>query len=231
MAELIGGDARRKKGLAWAIVKELIGKIDDSLDIRDSYDAINAQSNGIATYVKAYLDEIVDTLEDLIVASTYTKEIIIVDDEKSQGTQGGASSTGFNDRVLNTTRVNTITGASLSSNQITLPVGNYRIDAVAPVYYDSVTATMRTSYLDFCKSDNTIVVKGQNFILYDLDVVYPCRLILLNKVSGYFTATVETAYKLRHYISFGVASIGLGMAVNASGRAEVYSHIEIEKIP
>lgn len=41
----------------------------------------------------------------------------------SQG--GGGASSGFNDRVLNSTVINQISGASLSSNQFTLPSGNY----------------------------------------------------------------------------------------------------------
>ena len=38
---------------------------------------------------------------------------------------GGSASVGFNDRVINSTVVNQISGASLSSNQFTLPSGTY----------------------------------------------------------------------------------------------------------
>lgn len=48
--------------------------------------------------------------------------------EVTSGTNGGTYTTGGRaTRPINTTRYNTITGASLGSNRVTLPVGTYRI--------------------------------------------------------------------------------------------------------
>ena len=59
---------------------------------------------------------------------------MIVRDQKANGTQGGDSVSGANTRVLNTVQKNNINGASLASNQVTLPAGDYEIDATAPAF-------------------------------------------------------------------------------------------------
>jgi hypothetical protein len=57
---------------------------------------------------------------------------MIVEDQKAYNVAGGNSIAGVQTRTLNTVTTNTITGASLASNQVTLPAGTYRIDASAP---------------------------------------------------------------------------------------------------
>lgn len=59
--------------------------------------------------------------------------LMIVRDEKTSGTSGGSATAGsYVTRTLNTVVVNRIAGASLASNQITLPAGIYQIDAACP---------------------------------------------------------------------------------------------------
>lgn len=59
--------------------------------------------------------------------------LVIVRDEKTSGTSGGSATAGsYVTRTLNTVVVNRIAGASLASNQITLPAGTYQIDAACP---------------------------------------------------------------------------------------------------
>ena len=61
--------------------------------------------------------------------------ILHIQDQKTAGTAGGTFTSGaWRTRDLNTVVTNTIQGASLSSNQFTLPPGKYRITAIAPVY-------------------------------------------------------------------------------------------------
>ena len=55
-----------------------------------------------------------------------------VQEEQPSGTGGGTPSTGWQTRVLNVVKTNTIDGASLASNTITLPAGTYKIEASAP---------------------------------------------------------------------------------------------------
>ena len=58
-------------------------------------------------------------------------QIMIVVDEKPSKMHGGNSiAATWQRRDLNTERVNTIVGASLASNQITLPAGKYKFHAM-----------------------------------------------------------------------------------------------------
>jgi hypothetical protein len=59
----------------------------------------------------------------------FESQLLHVRDEKSQNTASQSISAGNNVRDLNTIKTNEITGASLSSNQITLPAGTYFIQA------------------------------------------------------------------------------------------------------
>jgi hypothetical protein len=116
--------------------------------------------------------------------------------------------------VLNTVVNNTIYGASLASNQITLPAGTYRIKARAPVgsidgnqaVFFNVTDT--TSYFG---SSNDGLSGVQSWSLVD------CR----------FTIASAKVFELRHWTNVAVAS---GLGYNASaGNTEVYSQVEIIK--
>jgi hypothetical protein len=56
-----------------------------------------------------------------------------VRDEKSTGTNGGGSTAAtVHTRTLNTVVINRISGASLASDQVTLPAGTYRVQASCP---------------------------------------------------------------------------------------------------
>jgi len=57
-------------------------------------------------------------------------------DSKGVNTPGGTFTSGaWRTRELNTVKSNSISGASLASNQITLPAGTYRVKAQAPASY------------------------------------------------------------------------------------------------
>ena len=56
-----------------------------------------------------------------------------IQDQKPQDTHGGTFTSGaWQTRDLNTVLTNTISGASLAANQITLPAGKYYVEASAP---------------------------------------------------------------------------------------------------
>jgi hypothetical protein len=63
-----------------------------------------------------------------------TDNFLQVQDQKPSGTGGGSITSGsWHTRTLNTVVENGISGASLISNQITLPAGSYYIEAIASV--------------------------------------------------------------------------------------------------
>ena len=60
---------------------------------------------------------------------------MIVEDQQADGTSGGTFTSGARQtRTLNTVVLNTITGASLLTNQVVLPPGTYEIEWSAPAY-------------------------------------------------------------------------------------------------
>lgn len=62
-----------------------------------------------------------------------TPRVFYAEDQKAAGEDGGTFTAGaWRTRDLNTVVLNTITGASLASNQVTLPAGTYWIEASAP---------------------------------------------------------------------------------------------------
>ncbi|KKL89625.1 hypothetical protein LCGC14_1912820 [marine sediment metagenome] len=62
-------------------------------------------------------------------------DLLHVRDEKADNTDGGTFTTGaWQTRDLNTVKTNEIAGASLASDQITLPAGTYFIRARAPAF-------------------------------------------------------------------------------------------------
>ena len=61
-------------------------------------------------------------------------QLLHMQDQKPNNTNGGTNAIGsFVARTLNTVLTNEISGASLSSNQITLPAGTYYIEASMPI--------------------------------------------------------------------------------------------------
>jgi hypothetical protein len=177
--------------------------------------SVRPTTNAVSVGVSKDADEIFVNVQ--LAGTTYlSREYMLVRDEKPQGTNGGTSLTGNNIRVLNTTVANTIVGASLGSNQITLPAGTYRIRAEAPTAENSVH---RAQFYNV--TDATIQILGTSrngtTDIQDFATVW-----------GRFTITSTKVFELRHQMTAGVATRGLGDATNMLG-VEVYSQVEIIK--
>jgi hypothetical protein len=143
-------------------------------------------------------------------------------EEQASGTHGGTFTAGaWRTRVLNTILTNDI-GASLASNQITLPPGKYKIHASCPAYF----------------------VDGHKAILYNVDAASDAIVgtseyayvtaatptpVTRSFVNGVIQVVSETVFELRHRCESTTATTGLGCAVTL-GVVEVYSEILIEKI-
>ncbi|HSH72332.1 MAG TPA: hypothetical protein VK974_04665 [Methylophilaceae bacterium] len=142
---------------------------------------------------------------------------MLVRDEKAQNTPGGATATGTTTaRTLNTVSANTISGASLAANQITLPAGTYRIDASAPTH--SVDESRISLYN---VTDGAVQILGtcENGIT---------AVVTRSFLKGRFTIAAPKVFELRHYVGTTIATNGFGLQVN-SGGVEVYTQIEITK--
>lgn len=143
---------------------------------------------------------------------------MIVRDQKANGTQGGDSVSGANTRVLNTVQKNNINGASLASNQVTLPAGDYEIDATAPAF----NCSQSKAYL-YNVTDAAVALVGTSEYGADTGQVVSSRVI------GPLSITAEKVFELRHYILNAVVTNGLGVA-SSSGQVEVYSVLQIRKV-
>ncbi|MEE9598158.1 MAG: hypothetical protein V3V96_15410 [Acidiferrobacterales bacterium] len=135
--------------------------------------------------------------------------------EAAGGTTGGT----FHVRVLDTELHNTITGASLASNQITLAAGTYEIDATAMGFdrglnnlnlYD----TTASAYIELgsCVSTSVSVNTGH-----------------MMRCIGRFTLTAESVLELRDFTNSTKATDGLGVPTS-DGEIEVYCDVHITDV-
>ena len=102
-------------------------KIDRIID-EDSFASDLATAVPTQQSTKAYIDGKVTTL-NTAVADAKNPDVFWIQHQETAGTSGGSLATGaFRTRTLNVSVLNEITGASLGSNQITLPAGTYEFD-------------------------------------------------------------------------------------------------------
>lgn len=155
-----------------------------------------------------------------------------VRDERTVGASGMALSP-LNTRVLNTVVKNTIPGASLASNQVTLTAGTYYISANA-VLALSVTASgfihSRLAVYNVTDSVNLLVGYSNRMspaVNTDSSSVVNC--------SGMIVLTSTKTISMTQYLNYsaGYTAFGGTPAGNSSGStvpSEVYANLEIWKL-
>jgi len=146
-------------------------------------------------------------------------QIFHVQDQRAQGTAGGnAALATWNARTLNTVILNTIPGASLGSNIITLPAGTYDI---------TLEATMKGTGLGSVRlyntADSAVAIAGTNI---SLDATYTES--VANTVTQRITIAAQKTFRLESYSTAARATDGLGAAV--SNGVEVYANVFISKV-
>jgi len=210
-------------GDALAFVQMTIGMVPDNLltFAKLATAALASQAEAEAGAVSNKLMTPLQTKQAINAnAPAFSLPTMIVRHELAANTSGGNTVSGaWNTRPLNTTVVNTISGASLSSNRVTLPAGRYAITATSAVSngaYNKLRLRNITSGTTLC-AGMSMRISGGN-----LDT--------LNTLINEITIGSPIVVELQHYTSFGVATIGLGEPVNAS-EVEVYAEMRIEKLP
>ena len=150
----------------------------------------------------------------------FESALLHVRDEKSSGSTGGSSTSGsYQTRTLNTVITNEISGASLSSNQIVLPVGTFYIQA---------RANVRAAGSNKCKlyniTDSADTILGSNQLNtsgtgeQDDSTIY-----------GRFTIDSADTFELQSRVTSNQAGDGYGLA-NSFGDVEVYAEALIWKV-
>lgn len=140
---------------------------------------------------------------------------IHVREEQASGTGAGNASTSWTTRVLNTVVKNSV-GASLASNQITLPPGTYNINANVPCA--GATTGYKCRLQDITNGVTLLVGNSIRSTAADAKI---CMLV------GQFTLTTTTVVAVQMIASAATAN-GLGAAAGITGENNVYTDVFIE---
>ena len=184
--------------------------------VSDTSGAIDFQSNGST---KMSMDASGNLTANSFVGSAL--KLLHVQDEKGTTTHGGSASANTdNIRDLNTVKTNEISGASLSSNQITLPAGTYFVEAWA----SGLAVDHHRAFL-YNVTDSDIEVLGMQIF----NSAFNTLTSGFSPVYGRFTITGTKVFELRHRTLSAKADIGLGHYMNDT-RSSIYSTVIIRKI-
>lgn len=147
-------------------------------------------------------------------------QILSVHDAQSNGTNAGTFTSGaWRTRTLNTSLLNTISGASLGSNQITLPAGTYFLQATAPAY-----KTNSNNLRWYNITDSSLVALGANNYAGTTNEIAATALLNCS-----FTITGTKVFELQHYGAVTQATTGFGVSGNL-GYTEMYAQLTIIKV-
>jgi hypothetical protein len=148
--------------------------------------------------------------------------VLMARDEKATGTNGGNSTSAtWITRDLNTVVLNTIAGASLASNQVTLPPGTYQLRASAPMFGGGGSAQSHQLRL-YNVTASTVAAVGTSERASSSGQT---RSLIVTQL----VVAVTSAFRLEHWVATGTGVNGLGNA-SGSGAIEVYSDIECRKV-
>ncbi len=167
---------------------------------------------------------------DSTVQNTSQSQVLVVQDQKPSGTQGGtpAAANQTTQRVLNTVVYNSIAGASLAGNVITLPAGVYRVSGWAQV--GNVGNAKSSLYNN---TTNALVVAGTSQNLNDLTSAELFNIATI--FEGVVDILTPTSFDLRTYTSLkgntsSLPNSDFGYPVSLAGQPEIYSQVTINKL-
>lgn len=156
----------------------------------------------------------------VLVAAGGTPLLFQIQDQKPQGTNGGAAAPGFATRILNTVTANQIPGVTTATNTVTLPVGTYYIDARTTM---SVGITFQARLYNV--TDSSVSIIGSS-----TSNTTGAEVSSLSFVQGLLTITAPKTFRLESSGGSTASSLDLGSAANKPGSTEVYSNLSIWKL-
>lgn len=181
---------------------------------------VDVLDNGTPATIVTNMAAAVNAL--IAAAPTVVRQAMVVSDQKSSGTHGGASTSGVQTRTLNTVESNTISGASLTSNQVTLPAGTYSVIGIVPA---GNVSSHRARLYNATDSANIILGSSENATNGAVSDLVDTNSIIV----GRFTLAASKAIEVRHYTAQAESTWGLGNAVSEAGVNEVYTRLFITK--
>lgn len=154
--------------------------------------------------------------------ATIYQTMHVVEEIAASGSSGTATSGSYFTRTLNTVVTNTITGASLASNQITLPAGTYNIFAEVPSYRaDGHIAKLRR--VSATAADAVIGTTGYSGSGTSNANSY-------SYIFGQFTVGTTGAYEVQQRVELTRASDGLGAPVSTLWEAKRFTQVFIQRV-
>jgi len=149
-----------------------------------------------------------------------SNQMLHVRDERASGTYGGNSTTTYQPRVLNLIRTNTIPGATLAANIISLPAGTYDINATAPGY-----GCGRHRARLWNQTSGTTLILGT----VERTVATGELTVSQSRIQGRFTLAVPSQLTIQHAAGILFVNQGWGLAAGF-GDNEVYTDVIIRKV-
>jgi hypothetical protein len=188
-----------------------------SLDLLDKINRVVGETNTVSSQVTTVGTQ-VTTLSAQVAA---TGLILHVREVQAYNVDGGTFTSGADrTRVLNTVVTNTISGASLASNQIVLPAGTYDVEWSAPAkicnahfshLYDTTgAAKLLDGTTEFVNSAVPVVTRSLG--------------------RGRITLTVTSALEIRHRCQTTRNTDGLGNQTTVSGYDSIYTDVVIKTV-
>lgn len=150
---------------------------------------------------------------------TPAPDMIVQEQQATNTAAGGFTSGSFVTRALNTVVRNVISGASLASNQITLPAGTYAVEWSAPAAQVGAHATRLRNV-----TDSATIETGTSEITPTGTANIQSRSFGI----AVFTLSSSKVIQLEHQCATTKATNGLGLPTNISAH-EVYSWVNVWK--
>jgi hypothetical protein len=183
----------------------------DGITVTNAYFVINASKSPALTGVPALLPRIA-TIKDV----------------KPSGTHGGSATGGvYQTRTLNTLTDPSGIVTSLSSNQFTLPAGEYYIEANVSAYCDSGTpiSMHKGKVRNITDSTDSIIGSSERIITSTSGT----GTTNASFIRGVITISSPKTFEIQHRTTSSGPSFGLGIA-NSFGEDEVYTQVKITKV-
>lgn len=146
-----------------------------------------------------------------------------IDDQKTDGTGGGTFTSGtWQTRVLNTELNTPLWGASLATNQITLPAGKYIIDVRCPAFrVNSHNARV------YNITDTSLIEEGQQSYSDNVNF-YAITKAELNNIR--FEITASKVIEIQHQCQTTFAGSGFGGATSFTTDHETYTTVRMKQV-
>ena len=172
-----------------------------------------ADGAGSGAWAKLDADSLTGT------GNAFGAQLFHIRDQKSSADGGTFTSGSAQTRTLNTSVTNEISGASLASNQVTLPAGTYFIDGSAPALSVNNHQTYWYNVTDASTTLNGTVEQSTSAGAYAQT---------RSLIRGRFTIAAQKVFELRHWCTTTQATYGFGEG--SAWGTSVYSDICIWKI-